>query len=81
VAPQVKMAPWAILSTLIKPKISENPEETRKRSMPMATPEMVSVMYVLGLMKRMGRRKMAITANVGSHAFCFVLIGFLFIPG
>jgi hypothetical protein len=24
---------------------------------------------------------MAMTANVGSHAFCFVLIGFLFIPG
>jgi len=35
----------------------------------MATPEMVNVMYVLGLMKRMGRRKMAITANLGSHAF------------
>jgi hypothetical protein len=39
------------------------------------------VMYVLGVMKRIGKRKMAITANVGSHAFCCVLIGFLFIPG
>jgi hypothetical protein len=64
----------------MNPKMRENPEETRKRSMPMATPEMVNVMYVLGLMKRTGRRKIAITANAGSHAFCFVLIGFLFIP-
>jgi len=64
----------------MNPKMSENPEETKKRSIPMATPEMVNVMYVLGLMKRTGRRKMAITANLGSHAFCCVLIGYLSIP-
>jgi hypothetical protein len=65
----------------MNPKMSENPEETRKRSMPMATPEMVNVMYVLGLMKRMGRRKMAMTPNFESHALDCVLIGFLFAPG
>jgi hypothetical protein len=64
----------------MNPKMSENPEETRKRSIPMATPEMVNVMYVFGLMKRMGRRKMAMTANFGSHALGRVLIGFLFVP-
>jgi len=32
-------------------------------------------------MRRTGRRKMATTANFGSHAFACVLIGFLFIPG
>jgi hypothetical protein len=43
-APQVKRAPWAKFRTLRKPKINENPEDTKKRSMPMATPDTVRVM-------------------------------------
>jgi hypothetical protein len=39
----VKRAPWAKFRTLKNPKMRENPEETKKRSMPMARPEMLIV--------------------------------------
>jgi hypothetical protein len=45
----------------------ENPEETKKRSIPMARPEMVRVTYVLGLINRRGERKMAETISAISH--------------
>ena len=42
-APQENRAPWAKFSTSISPKMSERPEATRKRSMPIASPATVSV--------------------------------------